>query len=161
MSAERISNQETEVSQEENKWSFESTERSAEEAAGAVEARLAQLGWTEEQLGNFRLAISDAVANAIVHGNEGDLAKKVNVELNIKNEDGEEVAEVTILDEGNGLDPNQIPDPTRDEGLLEGHGRGVYFMRVFTDADPEFFEGQGKVILRRRKNRPVETDTIG
>ena len=160
MSAEHFENREGKGELAESAWSFESTPESAEKAASIIEASLTRLGWTDEQLGNFRLAVSEAVANAVVHGNERDPAKKVNVELGIKNEDGDEVAEVTILDEGKGFNPNQIPDPTREEGLLEGHGRGVYFMKVFTDAEPEFFEGQGKVILRRRKNRPVETDNI-
>jgi serine/threonine-protein kinase RsbW len=162
MSREDFRNIEGEGGKEESEWSFESTPEKALEVADAVEARLTQLGWSEEQLGNFKLAIHEAMVNAVVHGNEGDPAKKVNVELSMtKDADGEEMAEVTVVDEGKGFDPSQVPNPTRAEGLMEGHGRGRFFMKVFTDSEPEFFEGQGKVILRRKKNRPQETDTIG
>ncbi len=141
----------------ENKWSFESTPGKAMEVADAVEERLRGLGWTEEQLGNFKVAIHEGIINAVVHGNEGDPAKKVDVELNIvKDVDGEEMAEITIIDEGKGFDPDTVPDPTEGENLLEGHGRGLYIMGDETDVAPEFLPNQGRLILRRKKDRPSD-----
>jgi len=136
-----------------NTWSFESTPAKAMESADAIEARLAELGWTEEQLGNFKVAIHEGIVNAAMHGNEGDPAKKVTVELVVtKSADGEEMAEVTIMDEGKGFDSKNIPDPTQDERILEKSGRGIFIMAEETDVAPEFFPNQGKVILRRRKD---------
>ena len=161
MSPEKYSADEREQSDEVNNWSFESTPEKAMEVADAVEARLGELGSAEKQLDNFKLAIDEAIVNAAMHGNEGDPAKKVTVELNMtKDEDGEEVAEVTILDEGKGFDPSEITDSTAEEGLMKSDGRGVRLMKVLTDTEPEFFPGQGKVILRRKKNRKPETDSI-
>jgi serine/threonine-protein kinase RsbW len=151
---------EREQSNEANKWSLESTPEKAMEVADAVEARLGELGWTEEQLENFKLAIHEAIVNAAMHGNEGDPTKKVTVELNMtKDENGEEMAEVTILDEGKGFDPKQIADPTEEAGLMKSDGRGIRLIKEVTDTEPEFFPGEGKVILRRNKNHKPETDS--
>ena len=134
-------------------WSFESTPEKAMEMADVIEARLLESGWTDEQLGNFKLAIHEGIVNAAMHGNEGDPAKKVTVELALaKNADEKEMAEITILDEGKGFDPEHIPNPTQDEKLLENHGRGIFIMAEETDVAPEFFPNQGKVILRRRQD---------
>lgn len=144
-----------------NIWEFESTPEKAMEVADALEARLVELGWTEEQIGNFKLVVHEGIVNAVVHGNNGDSTKKVKVELAMtKDNDGEEMAEIIIMDEGTGFDPNEVPNPTDEKGLLETHGRGLFIMTVGTDVAPEFFKGEGKLILRRRKNRKPETDSI-
>lgn len=129
--------------------SFEDTnERMAgggAETVAGVESRLAELGWSKDQIGNFPAAIQ-TMADAMARGGN------VGIELNtIPGENGEEVAEVTLAGEGEGLDPSQLQE------LIE---KGELFIKVFTEADPEFFAGQNKVILRRKKDRAPETDSI-
>jgi hypothetical protein len=130
----------------------ENTAEGAIETAGDVETRLIELGWTKEQVGDFAEAIQ-TMANEMTSDGEASQASAVpeaNFELNIvKGADGDEVAEVTIVGEGRGLSPEQLSK------LIDG---GEFFMKVFTEADPEFFAGQNKVILRRKKNREPEPD---
>jgi hypothetical protein len=121
------------------------------ESLSAIEVRLVELGWTEEQLGGFISAIQ-TMADAMARGNGGGPDGKMNFELAIaKDEDGGEVAEVTIAGEGKGLGSEQISE------LID---KGELFMKVFAEASPEFFTDQNKVILRRKKNLAPETDTI-
>jgi hypothetical protein len=129
----------------------EGTHEQRLETADAVGASLLERGWTKEQLGNFPSAVQ-AMANAMIRGNEGIPAGQVHFEVAMPGgEDGEDVAEVTIVGEGKGLDPDQLSK------LIE---KGELFVKVFTQADPEFFADQNKVILRRKKNRTPEADTI-
>ena len=72
-------------------------------------------------------ALREAVANAVRHGNRKDPARVVRVACTIEN------SRVTIRveDEGDGFDPNDIPDPTDPENLLRPSGRGIFYMRQF------------------------------
>jgi hypothetical protein len=120
------------------------------ETVDAVRVCLLERGWTKEQLGNFPSAVQ-AMADAMARSDEGIPAGQVHFELAITgDEEGEDVAEVTIMGEGKGLDPDQLSK------LIE---KGELFVKVFTQADPEFFADQNKVILRRKKNRAPEVDT--
>jgi hypothetical protein len=122
------------------------------ETPDAVGASLLERGWTKEQLGKFPVAMQ-TMADAMAHPPEGgSAAGKMNFDLAIADdEDGDEAATVTIVGEGKGLGPEQISE------LID---KGELFVEVFTQADPEFFVDQNKVILRRKKSRAPEVDTI-
>ena len=84
------------------------------------------------------MAVREAVTNAVIHGNKLDGAKAVEVKL--RNTLG--VFEISVHDQGSGFNPNEVPDPTKDENILKPSGRGIFFMRNFMDevdwsADPE------------------------
>lgn len=117
---------------------FPSRIDSVGEAAAAVSEFLNRIGVTEEVAFGVDMAVREAVTNAVVHGNKLDDAKVV--ELKLRNTP---VAfEITIHDQGSGFNPNDVPDPTKDENLLRSSGRGIFFMRNFMDevnwlADPE------------------------
>jgi serine/threonine-protein kinase RsbW len=74
-----------------------------------------------------RLALEEAVVNAIKHGNGFDPAKSVSVVCDI---DDNRVC-VTVEDEGPGFDPQDVPDPTEDENLDKPSGRGLMLMKAF------------------------------
>jgi serine/threonine-protein kinase RsbW len=85
----------------------------------------------EELQGGILVAITEAVSNAILHGNKQDPSKKVRLLI-------ERTAElpqlrVVVEDEGEGFDPASIPDPTTAERLLSESGRGIFLMRAFAD----------------------------
>lgn len=108
------------------------------EAAAAVSEFLNRLGVTEDVAFGVDMAVREAVTNAVVHGNKLDDAKVV--ELKLRNTPA--VFEITVHDQGSGFNPNDVPDPTKDENLLRTSGRGIFFMRNFMDevdwvADPE------------------------
>ncbi len=75
------------------------------------------------------LALTEAVNNAIVHGNKSEISKNVILELTVN----DSKIKIDITDEGEGFDIEKIPDPTLPENLLSEHGRGVYIMKHFVD----------------------------
>jgi serine/threonine-protein kinase RsbW len=84
----------------------------------------------DEHLEHVELALREALANAIIHGNRQDPDKKVLVRCFCQPERG---MLVTVEDEGSGFDPKKVPDPTQAECLLETHGRGLFLMRRLVD----------------------------
>jgi serine/threonine-protein kinase RsbW len=72
----------------------------------------------------------EAVNNAILHGNKGDISKIVDVEISA---DGN-VFEVFVRDEGKGFEYDKLPDPTKPENIENLHGRGVFLMRHLADS---------------------------
>ena len=86
-------------------------------------------GMSEMDLPDMQLALEEGMANAIKHGNKMDPAKKVTVECFLS----EDVVRIVIQDEGEGFDPDNVPDPTLPENLDKPSGRGVMLMKAFMD----------------------------
>lgn len=86
-------------------------------------------GYGEEQVDRLGMAVREAAANAVTHGNAYSADKSVHfsVEMN----DGRLV--VKLRDEGEGFDLNEVPDPTSVENLLKASGRGLLMMRALVD----------------------------
>ena len=108
------------------------------EAAAAVSEFMNRLGIAEDVAFGVDMAVREAVTNAVVHGNKLDNAKVV--ELKLRNTPA--AFEITVRDQGTGFNPNDVPDPTKDENVLRTSGRGIFFMRNFMDevdwaADPQ------------------------
>ena len=82
-----------------------------------------------EKFINLQIACSEALINAIVHGNKEDESKSVftNIEMN------ELKMCVRIKDEGKGFKIEQLPDPTLNENILKESGRGIYIIRSLVD----------------------------
>jgi len=79
---------------------------------------------------NILISLTEAVNNAIIHGNQKDENKYVRVNCI---EATEEVV-ITISDEGGGFNPHQVPDPTLPQNLDCCGGRGVYIMKQLSDS---------------------------
>ncbi|MCA9137867.1 MAG: ATP-binding protein [Planctomycetales bacterium] len=77
--------------------------------------------WTEHALFQVQLAYEEAITNAIRHGNGCEASKSVNVEMKC---DDYRVW-IQITDQGDGFDPQSVPDPRQDELLEVPGGRGV------------------------------------
>ena len=101
----------------------------AREAGSQVLKVVVDRGYDEAASFAIRLAIEEALNNAIEHGNRFDPEKKVTVrfEVNTKR------ATITIADEGSGFDPSGVPDPTADENLEKPTGRGIMLMHAYMD----------------------------
>ena len=78
---------------------------------------------------NFRVGVTEALANAVIYGNEGDPAKTVRVEFALRPDE----VEVRVIDEGPGFDPSTVPDPTTPEHLTDPGGRGLFLIRNLMD----------------------------
>jgi len=94
-----------------------------------VETVFRQYELSADIYGNILISLTEAVTNAILHGNGKDESKKVSVSIKkYKNKLG-----FIISDEGSGFNFGQLPDPTAPENILEIGGRGVFLMRQLSD----------------------------
>jgi serine/threonine-protein kinase RsbW len=89
---------------------------------------MAAEGYPAKDLFAVRLVLTEALANAIRHGNRNDPAKEVRVCYHVSAE--RVLAEVE--DQGAGFDPEQVPDPLAPENLGRPSGRGLLLMRFYT-----------------------------
>jgi serine/threonine-protein kinase RsbW len=106
---------------------------------------------------NIELALREALANAIVHGNRSALDKLVRIESTI--EAGELV--VRVFDQGAGFEPDQVPDPRAPENLLKPGGRGLLLMRAFMDrVEFRYVPGSGMAVTLRKSLPPREETEI-
>ena len=104
-------------------------------------------GVPEELQSGLLVAVTEAVSNAIIHGNKQDTSKQVH--LLLERLPGTPWLRVVVEDEGEGFDPNSIPDPTTDERLMVESGRGVFLMRAFAD-EVNYLKGGRCVELKFR-----------
>ena len=96
----------------------------------------------------IEMALREALANAVIHGNAENPHKRVHVECRCYM-DGE--VSISVRDEGRGFSWNTVPDPTTFENRLFTHGRGIYLMKTLMDEVS--FEDNGAVVrMRRRSN---------
>lgn len=93
----------------------------------AVLSRAEAHGFNRQALFAIRLALDEALSNAIRHGNGGDPNRKVTIEFSVNDKQ----VKVGIRDEGCGFAPESLPDPTLDENLPRPHGRGVMLMNAY------------------------------
>lgn len=94
-----------------------------------VDELSAQYKFGAEIFGNILVASVEAVNNAIIHGNKIDESKNVHIRI----EKGESTLTISVKDEGDGFDFNNIPDPTTPENIEKPHGRGIFLIKHLTD----------------------------
>lgn len=88
-------------------------------------SKLADL--SEDQYDALMLTASEAVTNAMKHGNKMDASKKVVVTATVD----ENAVQISVEDEGEGFDPEALPDPLDPANLLKASGRGVFLMKTY------------------------------
>ena len=94
---------------------------------------------------DVEVALREALANAIVHGNQQDARKSVDVACRCTT-DGE--ISITVEDEGQGFDADSVADPTTPENRLLKQGRGIYLIKSLMDE--VCFERRGAVVHMRK-----------
>ncbi len=75
------------------------------------------------------MALREALANAIKHGNAQDRSKRVHLEMDVR----DHVLKIRIRDEGEGFDPEKVDDPLAPENRFKTSGRGIFYMKTFMD----------------------------
>jgi serine/threonine-protein kinase RsbW len=98
-------------------------------------------------LDDISLALSEALANAVLHGNREDPDKKVHICAACEAPDRFMLA---VTDEGQGFDPAATGDSTAPGNLLLNHGRGLLLIRHLMD-ETEFRLGGRQVVMRKRR----------
>ena len=84
---------------------------------------------SENVRNNIEMAVAEAAANCILHGNKSDESKKVIVKI----DSTPNLLKISFKDEGEGFIRSNVPDPTLPENLLKGSGRGVHIMNSLVD----------------------------
>jgi serine/threonine-protein kinase RsbW len=91
-----------------------------------------RIGFDEDSMHWVGVAVRESVINAIKHGNQHDASKMVYVDFQSTVEpDGELV--ISVCDEGEGFEPEEVADPLAPENMLKSSGRGIFLMRSFMD----------------------------
>ncbi|VTU01564.1 anti-sigma regulatory factor : Anti-sigma regulatory factor OS=Planctomyces limnophilus (strain ATCC 43296 / DSM 3776 / IFAM 1008 / 290) GN=Plim_2056 PE=4 SV=1: HATPase_c_2 [Gemmataceae bacterium] len=105
-----------------------------------IEAALQSSAYSERDIFSIKLALEEALVNAIKHGNQMDPDKRVSVAYRIS----PRRFEIKVTDEGDGFNPEDVPDPTAIENLERPCGRGLLLMRGFMTEVA--YHGKGNVV---------------
>lgn len=122
---------------------------SVAEAAATVAIFVIRAGIAEEAAFGIDMAVREAVTNAVIHGNQQDESKTVDLTL----KSSPEGVEIIVHDQGPGFNPSEVPDPTKEENLLKTSGRGIFFMRTFMDVVDWLKRPEGGTTVRMVKRR--------
>jgi len=113
---------------------------------------LQRMGMDDDTQHWVDVAVREALANAIKHGNAQDPARQVQVDLVLAHSE----LVIQVEDEGVGFDPSRLDNPLSPENLLRPNGRGIFYMKSFMD-DIHYGAGPGggtMVTLRKRVSGP-------
>nr|MBN2277150.1 ATP-binding protein [candidate division Zixibacteria bacterium] len=94
-----------------------------------VEGRLAEFGVNESAIADIAISVTELVNNAITHGNKSVFEKTVIVDIGKSNS----TVEISVTDEGNGFNPDEVENPIDDKNLLKEVGRGIFITRSLMD----------------------------
>src|SRR5882672_3990075 len=113
-----------------------------------------RLGFKEQCLFAIKIAVEEALVNAIKHGNKLDPAKKVRVEAEISPVQ----AEICIEDEGPGFDRSSVPDPLAEENLEKPSGRGILLIESYMNR-VSWDHGGRRVCMVKKNNDQGEEES--
>lgn len=113
-----------------------------------IERALQSHHFEERDIFSIRLALEEALVNAMKHGNQMDRGRKVNVHYQV----GPDFFLVRIADEGPGFDPGDVPDPMSVENLERPCGRGLLLMRHYMNEVTFHPPGNVVSMTKRRSN---------
>ncbi|MFN2454684.1 MAG: ATP-binding protein [Pyrinomonadaceae bacterium] len=120
-----------------------------DDAANAAAEVARRAGFDEEALFGIDMAVREAVTNAVLHGNEQDETKHVDIRFT----NSRQHLEIKVRDRGKGFDPDDVPDPTAPLNILKTSGRGLLFMRAYMDEIEYARHEQGGTVVRMLKRR--------
>jgi len=102
--------------------------------------------WTKDDMFGIRMAVEEAVMNAIKHGNDEVRDRKVYVLFRLE----KDRFYAKISDQGKGFCPDDVPDPTAETNLEKTSGRGVMLMKTFVDECRYNSCGNSVELVKRR-----------
>ena len=125
------------------------------EQGQAVQERIVKmledLDFPTRDVFGVRLALEEALVNAIKHGNRMDPSRQVRIHWAINSQS----VRIEIEDEGHGFRPEEIPDPTAAENLEKPSGRGIMLMRAFM-TEVDYNERGNRVTLLKRRDAAAD-----
>jgi len=132
---------------------FPSDLEQAERIQSRIIALLEELAFPARDVFGMRLALEEAIVNAIKHGNQMDPSKMVCIQCDVD----AVRARVIIEDEGVGFDPTDVPDPTAEENIEKPGGRGIMLMKAFMTT-VEYNERGNRVVLEKVRDGDGEDE---
>jgi len=96
---------------------------------GRILSELEANDFGEEDIFAVHLGLEEAFINAVKHGNKAEPTKKVRIDYSVRPEE----VEIFITDEGEGFEPELVPDPRCGDNIYKIGGRGLFLIRVFMD----------------------------
>jgi serine/threonine-protein kinase RsbW len=121
-----------------------------ERIQGMLASHLADAGYDDAARFAIRLAMEEALVNAFRHGNRAETGREVIVDWHITHD----MAEFVVQDQGEGFDPDAVPDPTLDENLEIPSGRGIMLMRAYMH-EVEYLPPGNRIRLRYMRGGKV------
>jgi serine/threonine-protein kinase RsbW len=112
---------------------------------------LETIGFNSHSHFAVKLALEEALINAIKHGNKLDKNKQVKVEAKLTSE----MAEITVEDEGPGFDRSSVPDPTEEENLEKCSGRGILLMEAYMNSVKWSNKGRRVRMVKRNEAEAI------
>ena len=110
-------------------------------------------GHAPEGENDVEIALREALANAIIHGNHENPVKHVHVRCRCEPSE----ISIAVKDEGRGFDVDKIADPTAPENNGSIHGRGIYLMKALMD-EVRFEDGGVAVYMRKSTSKAGAND---
>lgn len=126
-------------------WTIPSTHADAAAVQQQIVDAIQAQGYMREVVFAVRLALDEALVNAVKHGNKNDPHKAVQIDFRIN----DQALVIEIEDQGKGFAPDDLPDPTAEENLSRPNGRGVMLMRAYM-TEVDFNDAGNRVILTKR-----------
>ena len=120
----------------------------ARRVQATIEA-VVKTAFEEHEAFAIKMAVEEALVNAIKHGNQMDPDKRVHVSYRIT----PERFDVRITDEGPGFNPEDVPDPTAPENLERPCGRGLLLIRYYM-SDVTFQDNGRTIVMHKLRNGP-------
>jgi len=111
--------------------------------------QLEDKAYSEEEIFAIHLALEEAFANAVNHGNKKDPEKEVKIEYTV----GDDKVEISVSDEGEGFSPNEIPDPRCGDNLYKPGGRGIFLIKAFMDSVEYEDNGRRVHMIKKRSKQ--------
>ena len=104
-----------------------STLRAAKEPEELILREVERCGYCEDATFAIKLALEEAMTNAVKHGNRNDQAKRITIRYSVSRER----TVILVRDQGPGFEPASVPDPTAPDRLPLPTGRGIMLMRAY------------------------------
>jgi len=121
--------------------------KSAKESEARIMGELARHHYSDDVTFAIKLALEEALTNAIKHGNRNDASKRLVVRYAVNPQQ----TVIMVRDEGPGFRPRKVPDPTADENLERPNGRGIMLMHAYMTRVR--FNEAGNEVWMLKKNR--------
>ncbi len=104
--------------------------------------------FAEEDIFAVHLCMQEAFLNAVKHGNKMDADKQVRIDYSVDNEK----MEIFMTDQGEGFDPDSVPDPTSGDNVYRPRGRGIFLIQSYMD-EAEFNDKGNRLRMLKYKQK--------